>query len=346
VGTTPTGQEVKGRGDRAPADKNLVAGTVAASNAFGADLYRSLAAGRGNFVYAPFALETALAMARAGSGTGSVTRTELDALLHAPQTADLDGGINSVQQTIQARSGERRSDTRKGKVSFEQSESLWGQRGTHFKEEYLDTLATNYGTGVHAVDFRSDAESIVRPWSGRAVPFQRLDDQPVQPRTIQVAAPSGSASPIGGLTATSCPTSARSSAWDVNHRQFGFREHPSPRHHPVRRGGAGAASLSLRLPQLQFTTATNSRRAAPGHLRFPGAWTSPASRPTRRWRSPITRGVRINERHHAGTPLRLSLPTPPARGPAAARPVISPSCSTCAVARPAGLLLGRVVNPG
>lgn len=159
VGTTPSGQEVRAKEPRRPPNREYVGGTVTANNAFGTDLYRVVAPNRGNFAYSPYALLTALAMARAGTGSAGDTRAQIDALLHAQATTDLDTGINTLQQGLASRSGEKRSETRIGKVSLEFPASLWGQRGTHFKDDYLDRLAGAYGAGFHVVDFRTDPES-------------------------------------------------------------------------------------------------------------------------------------------------------------------------------------------
>jgi serpin B len=37
--------------------------------------------------------------------------------------------------------------------------SLWGQDGFTFEQDFLDTLAKNYGAGMHLVDFENDAEA-------------------------------------------------------------------------------------------------------------------------------------------------------------------------------------------
>jgi len=312
VGTSPSGQEVRGKADRRAPNREFVGGTVAANNAFAADLYRAVAPNRGNFAYSPLALLTALSMARAGSGSPSDTRAEFDTFLHANLTPDLDTGLSTLQQGLSARSGETRSTVRKGRISLELSASLWGQRGTHFKEDYLDLLAGAYDTGFHVVDFRTDAESarqsinrwgneatrgkfdelaprgdvtqytrfvvasesyLQAPWllpfdatnTKRGV-FQRVDDQPVDVRMMQLTAPQGlryaekpdwTAVEIPYLgeqlsLVAVMPTAGQFEAFEQGLNDDRIREimtslQPQP--------------IDLRLPQFQFTTAANLNEA-------------------------------------------------------------------------------------
>ena len=157
IGTTPTGQTIRGEAPRRAANDEFLPSTVAATNAFALDLYRATAADQGNVVYAPYSTMTALGMSRAGSA-GS-TRDQFDAVLHARQTPNLDEGLNAVHERLESRSGEKSSANRKGRISTSFDASVWGQRGTRFKAGYLDTLAADYDAPMRVVDFRSDAET-------------------------------------------------------------------------------------------------------------------------------------------------------------------------------------------
>jgi serpin B len=308
VGSSPSGQEVRGKAARRDPNKEFVGGTVAANNAFATDLYRAVAPNRGNFAYSPYAVLTALGMARAGTGNPSDTRSQFDSFLHANLSPDLDTGLSTLQQGLRARSGETRSTIRKGKVSLEFATSLWGQRGTHFKEDYLDLLSSAYDTGFHVVDFRTDAESArqaINKWGNEATKgrfdelaprgdvtqytrfviaaesylqapwllpfdpantkrgvFQRVDDQPVDARMMQLTAPTGlryadkpdwTAIEIPYLgeqlsLVVAMPTAGQFEAFEQGLNDDRVREimtslQPQP--------------IDLRLPQFQFTTAAN-----------------------------------------------------------------------------------------
>jgi serpin B len=169
IGSNPTGQELKGKADRAAPDDHLIDGAVAADVAFSADLYRAVARNPGNFAYSPYALLRVLAMARAGSA-GS-TRAQLDTLLHATVSRDLDGGMNALDALVRSRVGDKGSDTRRGRINLDTATALWGQRGTHVKDDLLDLLAADYGTGFRVTDFRSDPENArqaINRWAAEA----------------------------------------------------------------------------------------------------------------------------------------------------------------------------------
>ena len=157
IGTTPTGQAMRGEAPRHAPNDEFLPSTVDAANAFAIDLYRASGQGQGNFVSAPYAVLLALGMARAGSA--GTTLEQFDAVLHAKETANLDEGLNTVDQLLASRSGEKSSTTRKGRITLSVDASVWGQRGTRFKSEYLDTLAADYDSPMWVVDFQSDPET-------------------------------------------------------------------------------------------------------------------------------------------------------------------------------------------
>lgn len=137
------------------------------TGAFAADVYRQLAGRPGNFAFSPLAVATGLAMSRAGAG--GATASQLTDLLHAGQTPSFDAGLGVIWRSLDDRTGERRSDVRKGRVDLDIPSAAWLQKGTTVKGDYLDTLARNYGVGVQTVDFRSDPEAARRAinnWAG------------------------------------------------------------------------------------------------------------------------------------------------------------------------------------
>jgi serpin B len=152
----PSTAVLNGAGGREAPEREFLPGATEATNAFGADLYRVLAAQPGNLLLAPAPLIDALAMARAGSA-GS-TRQAFDAVLHANLTPNLDGGLNALSQALGPRSGDKRSETRRGRVDLRLPASVWGQRGLHVKQELLDVLSKDYGTGFRVADFHADAD--------------------------------------------------------------------------------------------------------------------------------------------------------------------------------------------
>jgi serpin B len=155
-GASSTAQTLSGDAPRAAPEREFANGAVAATNQFGIDLYRSTATTPGNVVHAPYAVMSTMAMARAGSA--ETTRAQLDQALHADRTPNLDGGLNAVDAAVGARTGERQSLTRKGRVELERATALWGQRGLHVKDDYLNLLAAYYGESFHVVDLHADSD--------------------------------------------------------------------------------------------------------------------------------------------------------------------------------------------
>jgi serpin B len=165
-GVSSTALTISGDAPRAAPEREFANGAVAATNAFGIDLYRTTAATPGNVVHAPYAVMTSLAMARAGSA--ETTRAQFDQALHADRTPNLDGGLNAVDAAVRARTGERQSATRKGRIELEEATSLWGQRGLHVKDDFLNVLSADYGEGFRVVDFHSDSDGsrdAINAWS-------------------------------------------------------------------------------------------------------------------------------------------------------------------------------------
>jgi serine protease inhibitor len=128
---------------------------AAAVNAFGLDLYRSLAGGSTapNLVFSPTSIAIALAMTRAGAV--GATATEMDAVLHIADPASLAPAMNAMTasldertQTIVVPGGDDIE------IRLTIANSLWGQSGFPFEQPFLDVLASEYGAGVELVDFR------------------------------------------------------------------------------------------------------------------------------------------------------------------------------------------------
>lgn len=170
-GVDDPGQEVRATGTpRAAADPAAIPGAVASVNGFGLDLHRVQARlGTGNLVVSPWATALPIAMARVGAS--GETRVQIDRALHVEDPATLDAGLNALDQHLSQRSGERRSELRKGTVDLEAVRALWAPRGTEFLDPFLATLAADYGTGMRVVDFRSDPEAAraaVNTWVSRS----------------------------------------------------------------------------------------------------------------------------------------------------------------------------------
>lgn len=143
---------------RVPPDPAALSAGAAAIRGFSADLYRELASTRpgGNVVCAPYSVNLALAMARAGAG--STTAAEMDAVLHAPQPRPgaLDSGLNTVQQALAER---YQNGDGVARPLLTTANALWTRLDLGLRPGFQNTLTGYYGAAPHPVDFRGAPEA-------------------------------------------------------------------------------------------------------------------------------------------------------------------------------------------
>jgi serpin B len=138
---------------RAPSNKADVASVVEGNNAFAFDLYAKLKGEKGNIIYSPYSISTALAMTYAGARgeTAAEVRKTLrfafgQEKLH-PAMADLVDDLNS-----------RGGDEGEGAYELVVANRLWGQAGYRFLAPFLGLNKAYYGAGLEQVDFARATE--------------------------------------------------------------------------------------------------------------------------------------------------------------------------------------------
>lgn len=111
-----------------------------------------------NLICSPLSVSIALAMVR--NGAAGTTATEMDQALQYPPLADLNAGLNTLDQLLAARTGTIEQGARKGDVRLDLVNQLFGESTFTWEEELLDALARCYGTGIAKADFAEqwDAE--------------------------------------------------------------------------------------------------------------------------------------------------------------------------------------------
>jgi len=138
-----------------------VAELAAGNNAFAAAAYALLAAEeQGNLVYSPASIRLALAMAYAGA-RGQTAAEMAEVLGFDLSDEALHAAFNALDQALASRNQEFPpiGDGVERKVLLSIANSLWGQDGFAFRQEFLDTLAENYGAGMRVVDFVEATEA-------------------------------------------------------------------------------------------------------------------------------------------------------------------------------------------
>jgi len=137
---------------------------VAGNCAFAFDLYRQcLTDDNGsNLFFSPFSISMALAMTYAGAKND--TETQMAEALHFTLPQDrLHNAFNALELALlnQEKTGEPNS------FQLTISNATWGQTGYTFLDDYLDTLALNYGAAMHLLDFQNSPETartVINSW--------------------------------------------------------------------------------------------------------------------------------------------------------------------------------------
>ncbi len=128
---------------------------VAANTAFTADLYREVHGEPGNLFMSPHSIATALAMTYAGAAGN--TATEIATTFHWSQApATLHASFDRLDLDLASRANQAMGNTIPFRLKT--ANSIWGQEGKEFLPPFLDTLAVNYGAGLHVLDFKGDAD--------------------------------------------------------------------------------------------------------------------------------------------------------------------------------------------
>ncbi len=153
--------EIRSAVARAGADPAAVRDARAVLDAFSVDLYKVLARGDQNLILSPYSVGVALAMTRAGA-VGE-TATQMDKVLHAALSKDINVGFNALDQSIAKRPGKYTRGDQTLELELATANRLWGQKDFKFEAAFLDQLARSYGGGSRS----STTRTLTRP---RAAP--------------------------------------------------------------------------------------------------------------------------------------------------------------------------------
>ena len=127
---------------------------VSGNTAFALDLYQSLSASGENLFYSPYSISLALAMTYAGA-KGQTEGQVAETLRFSLPQDRLHPAFNAMDLALTSQSQEEE----KGGFELSIANSVWGQEGHGFRQDYLDTLASIYGGKVRDVNFRRQPES-------------------------------------------------------------------------------------------------------------------------------------------------------------------------------------------
>ena len=119
---------------------------VQGNTAFAIELYQLLAREEGNLFYSPFSISMALAMTYAGASGETASQMQSALQFSLPQEK-LHPAFNSLDLALENRTNDEQP------FELNITNALWGQSGFDFQPDFLDTLALNYGAGMHLVDY-------------------------------------------------------------------------------------------------------------------------------------------------------------------------------------------------
>lgn len=144
---------------------------VAANNAFAVDLFAQLRAGasQSNLFTSPLSASLALTMTYAGAQ--GPTATEMAKALHLGTDASaIFQGQNALDQALESRAAAALAQDAQSAKSADQAapaasdydlhvvNSIWGEKTYPWAQPFLDTMATDYGTGIYLEDFVHQAD--------------------------------------------------------------------------------------------------------------------------------------------------------------------------------------------
>lgn len=144
---------------RTSGDADAIPAAVEADTAFAVDLYRQLATTEdGNFFLSPHSISMALSMTMAGADGDTLDQMEQALHLAVPEPAFHDA-INALDQALTAPRTAEPDDAEGEPLELATANSLWGQAGYPFRQQFLDRIAQSYDAGMNVVDFEREAEA-------------------------------------------------------------------------------------------------------------------------------------------------------------------------------------------
>lgn len=139
-----------------PAD---VTTQVDGNNQFAIDLYQaSLDGSQDDLIASPYSVSLALAMTYAGA-RGDTATEMADVMHYRLAQEELHPVFNYLDLTLESRGANASGQEDGDPFRLEIANAIWGQTDYEFKQEFLDTIALNYGAGLRLLDFQEEPEA-------------------------------------------------------------------------------------------------------------------------------------------------------------------------------------------
>ena len=157
--TTPEPKDISRDPEASPEPANATrepespASMADANNTFGWDLYHQLAETEDNIWFSPISIHTAVAMIY--TGAFGETAAQMRQAMGYPETTEETGRQSRQIMNILTQAPEKHQ---KGSLQLTVANSVWGQGGHPFLEEYKQSLETYYGAPLREANFDRDPE--------------------------------------------------------------------------------------------------------------------------------------------------------------------------------------------
>lgn len=126
--------------------------------AFALLFYDQIRSENENIIFSPLSLSIALSMTMAGAEAGTLEGM-LAALQLSLPDSDVHPAFNALLQEIEDSQSELSDDMEGNEFQLNIANSVWGQAGFPFKDQFIDTLGSQYDSGIYTVDFIQAPES-------------------------------------------------------------------------------------------------------------------------------------------------------------------------------------------
>lgn len=133
---------------------------------FALSFYNEIRQEEGNIIFSPISLSLALSMALAGAET-STEQALLTALQFSLPEDEIYPAFNALMIAIEESQEKPMEESGGDEFQLNIANSIWGQAGYDFEQEFLDILARNYGAGMYLVDYMRDPENarqLINDW--------------------------------------------------------------------------------------------------------------------------------------------------------------------------------------
>ncbi|MDO5697119.1 MAG: serpin family protein [Dermatophilus congolensis] len=157
---------------RAAADPAKAGFAAQATARFGSAVLRELAPEppEKNLLISPYSIMVALGMTKLGA-RGETLAAMDEVLGDNAKAGPLASGLNALGQQLASYAGEREWTNGKVTIDWSEANSLWGQHDTPWEQPFLDSLARDFGAGMHQVDYKAAAEAArtaINGWTSQA----------------------------------------------------------------------------------------------------------------------------------------------------------------------------------